>query len=217
MLRTRGSTSALGRMKAGIGVLLLCSLVAGCFPVIHRYEKPLVNNGEFFREYCHGGAGPPSIVYFPLNEIYLAVGAEDVFEGSYNLVFGVSVPEGVLAKVLERHVSVKSRQSSQASRIELKPMAPEPGTAWILKYERSETPEEAHFEVVSGSSRKVQRLFGSDEMAHKTLLFSAPLPIKAKQLESITLPDISVNGQHIDGPTIKFKRSTNVELSPINC
>lgn len=196
---------------------LLCTVLAGCFPMLHKYERPIVEDGEYFGEYCHGGAGPPSVAYFPVDEIYLSIGIDRNFNESDEATVGISIPRDVVAQVLDRYLAVYTSLESKPLYTELRPISPEPSTAWLLKYVPVNADKNSYFEPVSGASRKIERLFGADQLAHKTLLFASALPVESSQIVSIKFPNVSVNGRQIDGPTMKIKRSVDFELSPINC
>lgn len=185
--------------------------------MLHKYDRLVVEDGEYFGEYCHGGAGPRSVAYFPVDEIYFSIGIERSFNESDEATVGISVPEGVIAQVLDRQLAVYANLEPKPLYAELRPVSPEPSTAWLLKYVSADTEKNSYFDPVSGASREIERLLGADRLAHKTLLFASALPVQADRIFSVKFPNVSVNGRQIEGPTMKIKRSVDFELSPINC
>lgn len=193
----------------------LAVLLAGCVPLVHTYYKPEFSGATYFGGSCLGGAGAPSVAYFPFEGIYLSVA---VNEEPNAVRLGLHVPAGKRVQLIERETTISYNTTAKVSHA-LKPVALRGGNPDPWEFRRVESPfgQEDYFSELTGDTKPITYTIGTDSTAHKTYLFEAPFDDHKADTGSVSFPSMRIDGKTFEGPVVPFTKSSDFELSPINC
>ena len=205
----KGAT--LWRLALALGV---STTVGGCVPMAEHYLRIEVPEARYFGSSCHGGVGPPSVVYYPYHGLFISLRITD------EVALGVHVPAGTTAQVDGDRVRILGMTDHGAVDVSLPIRATQQGSLGSVH------PREfSGFPDPFTSAENFGPLVGASNEGHYLwyLFVARTDPIHLSSTPpgllrgTVELPRMTINGQHYGPQTLHFERHVHAELSPVNC
>jgi hypothetical protein len=159
-----------------------------------------------------GAADAPSIAYFPYKGIFLSA---DIRDEQHSVVIGFHIPAGNSMQILNHSIAISYDKARSVTKAELNPVDIRSGP-WEFWMVPSPFGKEDYFGKLTGETKIKRFLLAPNRDSYKTYLFDASLEIKA-ETGTIRFPEVRINDKIYNGPVVHFKKSTDFELSPLNC
>jgi hypothetical protein len=200
-----------------VGLLLLGvsgMVLGGCVPMVEHYLRIEAPEARYFDSSCHGGAGPPSVIYYPYHGVFISLRITDV------VALGVHVPAGFTAQIDSDRVRIVGISDQGSVEVTLPIKAARQGSLGsVHPSEFSGFPDPFtspdHFGPLEG---------GTDQGHYRWYLFVArtdPIHLSTTPAGllrgTVELPPMTINGQHYAPETLHFERKVHTEISPVNC
>lgn len=184
--------------------------------MVQNYYQTEYPGAKKFGISCHGGAGTPSLTYFPFNGIFLSVAV--AVEGPNTVIVGLHIPKTNRVQILRKSLVIINGRNVDGAPVELKPVDLRRGTADPPEFRMVTSPfgYEDYFGELVGETGFKDSIFGATT-GYKTYRFKGTFDGTLSDSGTLNLPDLKIDGTVYRGPEIPFRKSTNFEMGPINC
>jgi hypothetical protein len=183
--------------------------------MVWRYERIDVPNATRYKNSCHAGFGPPSIVYYPFHDIFISV----AFQSAQ---LGLHLPEGTSAELTDNTIRIRGSAKSGQFEKEVRIRAYRQGSGGNgdpPKFQRLPDPYISPDDfgpftgITKGDSYVYHFFMGvSDDDPHKTA--STPFDLIEGTIE---LPAMTINGVHYERQILRFHEAHSFEFTTVNC
>ena len=188
-------------IKCRMGIALV--FILGCIlPVSNTYFYIERSEAIHSKESVNG---PPSIIYFEYNKIWLSTSIQPTF-----IQVGVHVPENQTVLLEDRTVELVQNIDNKNIKQELE-LIPVPGDArhvipinYMLGYEHGFDPGE-NFGILTGGTIILNYPLAKNIICHKSYFFKIPYSVKNKTTGIIRFPNLRINGIIYPGPGLPFQ------------
>jgi hypothetical protein len=190
----------------------------GCVPWRYSYERIQAPQAVYYRSFCRGAAGPPSVVYYPFHGIFISLMADvmslglHVPEGTTVQLNGDTVVISGLTKTGPVDATVRIEGFSRASVGNVPPDSRPVAEQFRLP---------SDFGQLQGATRHghfVWYAFNLAGQEQATKRLWSMLSSGELTRGTIKLPSMTVNGVRYEEQILSFERAAYFDLfNPVNC